>query len=279
MLTRKDSSHSFPPAVTVTPVDYDSSDSLVEALQGQDALVSTLASLAVAKQLLLVKAAAKAGVKRFIPSEFGSNLLNEKCRALPVFKDKVAIQSALQKEADDGKMTYTLIFNGPFLDWGIMIGWIMSLQAKSITLYDGGDRAFSATTLASIGKAVTGVLKHPDETENRAVFVHDTATTLNKLAALGKKATGSTDWKEEKVAIDDVVASAWEELGKAQPNPDNFVMKFITAAIWGEGYGGHYEKTDNDLLGLKEMRRCRPSGLGRWVCQVGIIQRSSVCRS
>ena len=107
--------------------------------------------------------------------------------------------------------------------------------------------------MSTIGKAVAGVLKHPEQTKNRAVYVQDTATTLRKLAALGKKATGADGWTENVVTTDESLEQAWVELKKDQPNPANFVMQFIKAAIWGEGYGSHYEKLDNDLLGIKEI--------------------------
>ncbi len=243
------------------PVDYDSLDSLTNALNGQEALVSTLASTALDKQLLLVQAAAKAQVKRFIPSEFGSNTLNKNTSALPSFADKVAVQNALKKEAASGDMTYTFICTGPFLDWGMMVGFIINIKGKSISLYDGGDRVFSTTTLSSIGKAVAGVLRHPEQTKNRAVYVQDTATTLKKLAAMGKKATGADGWKESVVPIDDVVAQAWAELKKEKPNPDNFVYNFISASIWGEGYGSHFQELDNELLGLKQMSDADVQGL------------------
>jgi hypothetical protein len=158
-------------------------------------------------------------------------------------------------------MTYTLICSGPFLDWGMMVGFIINLKAKSISLYDGGDRVFSATTLATIGKAVTGVLTHPEQTKNRAVYVQDTATTLKTLATMGKKATGADGWKESVVPIDEVVGQAWAELKKDQPNPDNFVLNFIKASIWGEGYGSHFENPDNGLLGIKEMSDAEVQGL------------------
>ncbi|MCJ1426140.1 hypothetical protein MMC29_004042 [Sticta canariensis] len=251
VLTRKSSTHKFPDSVTAIPVDYDSLDSLTNALQGQDAVISTLASLAIGTQLLLVEAAAKAHVKRFIPSEFGSNTLNEKTGALPIFKDKVAVQDALKKEAASGGMTYTLICNGPFLDWGIMVGFIINLKGKSINLFDGGDRVFSSTSLPTIGKAVAGVLAHPEQTKNRAVYVQDTATTLRKLAAIGKKATGADGWTENVVSIDEEIEKAWAELKKDKPNPDNFVLNFIKASIWGEGYGSRFEKLDNELLGIE----------------------------
>lgn len=150
-------------------------------------------------------------------------------------------------------MTYTIICTGPFLDWGIQVGIIMNIKEKSINLFDGGDRIFSATSLPTIGKAVVGVLKHPEQTKDRVVYVQDTATSMKKLVALGKKATGADGWKENVVSIDETLEQAWTELKKDQPNPAIFFLKFIQAAIWGEGYGSHFDKLDNELLGIKEM--------------------------
>ncbi|MCJ1348620.1 hypothetical protein MMC31_006852, partial [Peltigera leucophlebia] len=100
------------------------------------AVVSVLATAAIATQLRLVEAAAKAHVKRFIPSEFGPNTLAEKTRALPVFKDKIAVQDALKIEAASGDLTYTLIPTGPFLDWAILEGFIINLKEKCVNLFD-----------------------------------------------------------------------------------------------------------------------------------------------
>ncbi len=49
---------------------------------------------------------------------------------------------------------------------------------------------YLSTILASIGKAVVGVLQHPEVTKNRAVYVRVTATTLEKLSTTNKKALG-----------------------------------------------------------------------------------------
>ncbi|KAF7904736.1 hypothetical protein EAF00_002070 [Botryotinia globosa] len=255
VLTRQSSTHKFPSPVTVKEVDYDSLESLTNALTGQDAVVSTLASASLDKQLLLVEAAVKAHVKRFIPSEFGSNTPRENTGALPVFQPKIAVQNALKKHVSS-EFSYTLVVNGAFLDWGLSVGFVMSAKGKSITLYDGGNRTFSTTTLPDIGRAVAGVLKHPEETKNRAVYIQSYATTLKNLAEIGKKALGSDGWTETVASVDDIVAGAWEELKKPQPDPHKFAMPFIIASIWGEGYGSHFEayhKLDNDLLGIKQL--------------------------
>ena len=127
----------------------------------------------------------------------------------------------------------------------------MNLRDKSIDLFDGGNRVFSTTSLPTIGKAVTGVLTHLEETKNRAVYVQDTATTLQRLAAMGEKATGADGWKKNVVAVDEVLEQAWAELKK--PYPAGFALKFIKTAVFAEGYGSHFEKNDNELLGLGQM--------------------------
>lgn len=258
VLTRQSSNHTFPDSVEVAPVDYDSLDSLAAALQGQDAIVSTLASLALEKQLLLVEAASKAGVQRFIPSDFGSNTVHEKTSKLPSYGFKIAVQEALKREAakEGGSgMTYTVVINGPFLDWAVRVGWLANLKMREINLWDGGDRVFSTTTLAGVGRAVAGVLQHPAETQNRAVFVQEAALSARDLARYAKQATGAEkgSWKEHQPSLDELVNVGWAELKKEQPNPNKWVMNFITAAVFGEGYGAHFEKSDNELLGVKEM--------------------------
>ena len=254
ILTRQGSVPSPPSSMTSVSVNYESLDSLINALQGQDAVVSTQDPDDAADQIRLVEAAAKAQVKRFIPSEFRSDTLNEKIRALPVSQPKNAVQDALLKEGASSGMTYSLICNGPSLEWSIMFGIFMDLKRKSISLYNGGDGLFSVSTLPTIGKAVAGTLQHPDETQNRAVYVHDTATTLKKLGAMGKKATGGEDgWTESVISVDDLYEQAWAELKKDNPDPMVSKMNFLKTALWGEGYGSHFEKTDNALFGIEEM--------------------------
>ncbi|KAL7619790.1 hypothetical protein AAE478_010333 [Parahypoxylon ruwenzoriense] len=253
VLTRKSSSQTFPSSVTVKEVDYDSLESLTAALQGQDAVVSTIASAALPQQLPLIDAAVKAGVKRFIPSEFGSDTLNEKTSRLPGYTVKVQIQEALKKAAAESRLTYTFIFNGPFLDWGISAGFLANVKDRSIELPDGGNNKTSVTTLASIGKAVVGVLKNLEQTKNRGVYVQDSAISQKELEERLKKATGITDWKETVSSIEEGVKKAWEEAKKEKPDLGVLFLSTLRAAIWGEGYGGHFQKLDNDLFGIKQL--------------------------
>ncbi|KAI0836893.1 NAD(P)-binding protein [Hypoxylon sp. FL0890] len=253
VLTRKGTSHTFPSNVTVKAVDYDSIDSLVDALQGQDAVVSNLGHPALTKQHLLIEAAVKTGVKRYIPSEFGSDTLNPKSAALIAYKEKVDVQKAVKKAAAESGLTYTFILNGLFLDWGVRVSFLADVKNRTIELCDGGNRKSSVTTLASIGKALVGVLKHPEETKNRAVYVQDAAISQKELLGYLKKVVGADGWKETVTSIDEGLKQVEEELKKDQPNIIVVLLSSIKAAMWGEGFGGHFQKLDNDLLGIKQL--------------------------
>lgn len=254
VLTRQSSNHTFPPSVRVQPVDYESIESLTSALTGQDAVVSTIAWSALETQLLLAEAAAKAHVKRFIPSEFGSDTLHEKTGSLPVFVPKAKVLNALKEYAatPDG-LTWTAVVTGPFLDLGIQLGFIVNVKGKSINLIDGGERTFSTTTLTSVGKTVVNVLENLEETKNRAVYVQSTAITSKKLLELGKKATGPDGWTENPISSEELAAKAWEEFKKPHPDPEKYVFPFIQVATWGEGYGSHFKKLDNELLDIPQL--------------------------
>lgn len=94
-------------------VDFASPNSLVTALKGQDAVVSALGSQpgTAQAQKALAQASADSGVKRFIPSDFGSNLDNPEVRKLAVFKDKIELHDDLSRLAKETKLTWTSVNN------------------------------------------------------------------------------------------------------------------------------------------------------------------------
>ncbi|KAI1456248.1 NAD(P)-binding protein [Annulohypoxylon moriforme] len=253
VLTRKDSTHSFPSNVTVKPVDYSSQDSLVNALQGQNAVVATLAGTALDVQIPLIEASVKAGVKRFLPSDFGSDTFNPKTSALPGFTSKIAVHNALKKAAAESGLTWTAIVNGPFLDWGVAVEFLAKSKSKEVEYVDGGDQKYSVSNLATVGKGVVGVLKNLEATKNRPVYIQDAAISQKQLAGYLKKAVGADGWKETYTTSAEQLQQGQEELKKPQPNGFVIFVTGLKAAVWAEGYGGFFTKLDNDLLGIKQL--------------------------
>ncbi|KAI1808705.1 NAD(P)-binding protein [Daldinia bambusicola] len=252
VLTRKGSNHTWPSNVTVKEVDYNSVDSLTEALQGQDAVVSTITSESVGLQSNLVDAAVKAGVKRFIPSDFGSNTFNEKAAKLPCYIPKVQIRERLEKAAAESDLTWTVVINGIFLDWVIRVGFFADVKNRTIELPDGGNSLTSGTSLPTVGKAVVGVLKNPEQTKNRPVYIQETAISLKQIEEILKKHVGADGWKENVISVDDILKNALEEKNKTGLSLNVF-LSTLKVGIWGKGYGGHFDKLDNELLGIKQL--------------------------
>ncbi|KAI0880490.1 NAD(P)-binding protein [Annulohypoxylon maeteangense] len=252
-LTRQGSSHTFPSTVTVKPVDYTSQDSLVNSLQGQDAVVATLASEALDVQIPLIDASVKAGVKRFITSDFGSDTFNPKTSALPGFASKITVHNAAKKAAAESGLTWTAIINGPFLNWGVTVEFLAKSKSKEIDYPDGGDQKYSVSNLETVGKAVVGVLKNLEATKNRPVYIQDATISQKQLAGYLKKAVGADGWKENVISIAEGLQQGEEELKKPQPNGFFVFITSLRAAVWGEGYGGRFTKLDNDLFGIKQL--------------------------
>lgn len=115
VLSRPESTNTYPAGTKVFKSDY-SETSLIEAFKGHDAVICVLGAAGFAEEPKLVDAAAKAGVKRFIPSEFSSNSLNSKTSEhLPIFSIKPRVVAQLKALELKG-MSWTAIQTGLTFD-------------------------------------------------------------------------------------------------------------------------------------------------------------------
>lgn len=260
VLTRNESSgkpDSLPAQVKKLQVDYASHDSLVSALQGIDAVVSLLNGPALNFQPGLVEAAIEAGVSRFLPSEFGANTYKPKTAEIPVFRGKVAFQSWLNTKIDQNPaFSYSSIFHGPLFEFCLARWLLGDVKNRQMTIYDGGDNRFSTTCLSDLGTVVAGVLKHPEETKNRAIFVQGANLSQNELLLKAEKITG-TKWTTTEAKISDLYDAMLAEMGKKEPNPGVFFPGFLKVAIFGGSeYGPDLSVDtpglDNGIVGLTE---------------------------
>jgi len=118
-VSRASSSSTFPEGVAVERVDLGSLEAVKSALAGHDAVVSTIATLGVGAQQVLVDAAVEARVSRFIPSEFGIN--TREAVGTPIggiLAGKVALVDYLDSKAQENPwFSWTALSTGFFFDW------------------------------------------------------------------------------------------------------------------------------------------------------------------
>ena len=240
------------PNLTIKEVDFDSVPSLTTALGGVQVVISCLATLAIGSQNPLIDASVAAGVKRFIPAEFGMDSRNPLCVQLPVCVPKAATQKyLLEKSSSNPGFTYTAIANGLFLDWCLEQGIILNLAQHTATLYDGGDVPFSATLLTDITKAVLGIIEHQTETANRVVYIQSALVTQNRLLQYAKDKDGK-EWDIVVKDTEEVKQESFAELAKG--DVDAAMLGFSIVGCSNVDYGCDFSKhLDNDLLGVKEL--------------------------
>lgn len=253
VIKRPSSAATFPASVTVRTADLSSVDSVKASFEGQDAVVSTVGHEGLSQQHIWVKAAAAANVKRFLPSDFGSNLASPKASVLPVFKPKVETHKVLRETAaSNPNFTYTLVCNGPFLDWGLEKNFLLNWKESKPKFFDGGEVLFSTTTIESIAQAVVGVLSHTEETKNRFVYVKDMDVSQTQLLDLAKRTFPQKNWEEpEFVDSADIEKSSYDSMAKGEINM-SVMVGFLLRGIFGPAeFGSLFKDTDNELLGLK----------------------------
>ncbi|KAI5849194.1 putative isoflavone reductase like protein P3 [Tricharina praecox] len=253
ILARPTSSiHKSPPSGgKLIAVDFSDHSALVSALQGIDAVVSTVGAPGVAAQKQVIDAAVEAGVKRFIPSEFGSDLDNPKSAGLAVFAGKVVVRKQLEQLAAQGRITWSAITPGAFLDWGIKVGFIgPNPKTKTSTLFDGGERPFAASLLSDIAQSVVGILHHPEETKNKLLYIYSAQLTLKHLTETYEKLLG-VPIETTVVSTEQIEKEANEKIANGDPSG---YVQLIPRAIFGEGYGGsNVGRDSNALLGIKPL--------------------------
>ena len=119
VITRPESTASFPSNVTVKRGAYDDGAFLEEAFSGQDAVIFSVHFYAQDAQLPMFEAAAKAGVRWIIPNEYAGNTQNPDMVALTSFSfgPKVKAREHIEKlsETCDG-LKWIGVATNPFFE-------------------------------------------------------------------------------------------------------------------------------------------------------------------
>ncbi|RFU80719.1 2`-hydroxyisoflavone reductase [Trichoderma arundinaceum] len=233
--------------VNIAKIDYGSIDSLAEALKGQDAVVSTLNHLFYDEQKALIEASIKAGVKRFIPSEYGLDVSIPAVRDVPYLRAKGRIQDILK--ASD--ITYTLLYTGPFLEWGLDY-FFVDHKSATANVWNGGDISVGISAVADIGLAVANILLHPEETKNKGLYMASTMATHNEILSAVREAHPNLKLSIINRDAKASLAAAYEADKAGRSMEFAVVRDFLASCIYGlEIEAGVPYGRDNALLGIK----------------------------
>lgn len=252
VLSRKSSKVEFDPSINVIRVgDEYPEQELYKAFKGQDAVIGSFNHQADRFQQGMIDAAIKAGVKRFIPADFGSNGENEAVLELfPRLKGKKAVIEYLKSKESD-TFSWTSIITGLFIDQALKNGFMgYKLADHETTIWDSGHARFSCSTTPNIARAVMQVLLHPNETANKYIYTSSFEITQSEILASLEKITGGKAWSVTHVTSEDQIKAGREAMAVG-----DFVGsgKLALAASYRGIYGADFEKEGklaNAMLGV-----------------------------
>ncbi|KAK9426917.1 hypothetical protein V1505DRAFT_381938 [Lipomyces doorenjongii] len=266
-ITREDSASKFAEGVLVKKVNYDDQSSLVEALQGQDALIITMSVMAPPdQQTKLIDAAAAANVTWILPNEFGGDPLD-----LEMGKDTfLGVAKAKYRDHIDklGKISWIAIACGFWYEFSLGGGpsrYGFDFKNRTVTLFDDGNTKINTSTWPQCGRAVASLLslkitpdseddKSPTLThfKNKCAYISSFTVSQNDMLESVFRVTGTDlqDWKVTKVPVKQYYKSGLEEFQKG--NMIGFAQLLYSRAFFPESSAnfGANKGLHNDVLGL-----------------------------
>ncbi|KIJ68788.1 hypothetical protein HYDPIDRAFT_107039 [Hydnomerulius pinastri MD-312] len=179
VLTRPTSTKILPDGVKVVPVDYTDVSAVTAVLREHsiDVLISTLSGDGFAAQIPLADASKAAGVKLFVPSEFGSPTGGAK-EGLLALKDQHAVH------LKSIGLPSLRIYHGLFQEW---IPWLAAVEETGRFLIVGkGDVPVSFTSIPDVGAYLAYVLTAlpPAELNDTALRIEGYRGTMREIGAL-----------------------------------------------------------------------------------------------
>ncbi|OJD16224.1 hypothetical protein AJ78_03604 [Emergomyces pasteurianus Ep9510] len=277
ILTRTDSSSTFPDSIPVVRADFSSVDSLKGALWGQDAIISVVGIHGVSDQINVIDAAIAVGVRRFIPSEFGNHPESDHKR-LPEMRatqtQKREVMKHLEAKAVEagGRFSWTAIAVGNFsigayktlspeVTYGLnselsikrFPAFGFDLPNKAARIYDSGNEPITGVLIDSVGQAVVGTFLNPVETANKFLRVRSLQTTQNQILRAFEQITES-EWAVKRLSTDELYRTGKEKMEKGN---GGWILDILCTQIFADGADRSVvatrEDSDNALVGVQEV--------------------------
>ncbi|KAI1336678.1 NAD(P)-binding protein [Xylariaceae sp. FL0016] len=237
--------------VYVITGDVNSSNDIAKAYEGVDTVVSCLGRNGLAIQIELLKLAEESKtVKWFFPSEYGTDIeYDASSKDEKPHQNKLKVRKFIRENIK--KVSCTYLVTGPYIDMYLALSPAGRFaggydpKAKQAVVVGSGDDRVGFTSMLDVGKLLVAALRHPEASKGKVLKVQSFVTTPNIILSEFEKQTGP-GWAVEHTSnqkLREIEKEMWENNHPAATGP-------TLRRIWAEG-GTLYDKTDNELLGLK----------------------------
>ncbi|QIX00717.1 hypothetical protein AMS68_006234 [Peltaster fructicola] len=240
----------YPSGVKVQRVsDSFPEDDIVPILKGHDAVITAINATQLDLQKRMADASVRAGIKRFMPADFGScDPATQRAQDMvPGFKCKAEMRAYLTDLANKHSgFTWTSLVNGHLFDWLDFVK--VFVDSKKISVLDSGKVKSSYSTRDRVGEATVHVLQRPAKTANKVLFVQSFHVDQSQIVAAFEKATDST-WTVERLESSKY---EHEEEVKRDQGDDSAIENLVWLLGVVEGDWPSKKEFAMDLLELKD---------------------------
>ena len=240
-------------------------------MRGQDVIVCATGWSAHALQYKLLEAATEAGVKRFIPSEWGFDNADIKNQDLcPIFKEKGEFESYIRSK-QSGSFSWTAVATSIWLEWALGYTFLgIDTVAHTAQYWNDGSHAFSNTTLPYSAQATLQILKHPELFQNQRVFLSGVEASQRQIVAELERQKQGEKYTDTQVNGEQIVRDAQAQWSSGDKNA---AYTLVTAGILLPEYKANFatagkkpileEMVDIPKLTLEEVVRDYVNGAER----------------
>jgi len=185
ILTRQGSKTTIDGDVKVIPVDYSNKESIKDALTSIDVVISTVPPTALDVQLGIAEAAKEAGVKLFVPSEFGG--VTEGATE-GVKGSKARVQDQLKAVG----IPYTLFYTGAYADFIWVPRFNLDVTSGKVTVGGDGNKPISFTARLDIARYISYILTQlpTERLENGSFAMAGDTKSFNEIFKAYEAKTG-----------------------------------------------------------------------------------------
>jgi uncharacterized protein YbjT (DUF2867 family) len=226
VISRQGSSNTVPAGAEAVLVDYESQESLVDAIRGYDTVINVISTMASKGHSAILDAVLEAQIPRYYPADFGSRPPAEG-RAIQLLKMMPPLDVArtihyrIENATLEGKLTYTSLRGGAWIETVLSIPLMYSIAERKFFMHKYPDAQTSYASKEIYVTALLNVLRMPDEeTKNRCYEIELFRVSQRRTLELLREALPDIDFEVVPADVEERFGKAMEAIRSGTMNPE-----------------------------------------------------------
>ena len=264
-ITRPESKNSPPAGASVVKVNYQDQSSLIEAMKGHDALIITMSVMAPPdSQILLIDAAAAAGVPWIMPNEYSADSAQKEMqRDIKIGIAQEMVRAHIKGKGGMSMLGLACSFWYEHSLCAMPVTYGFDVEKKEATFFDDGNTKISTSTWPQCGLAVARLLSLPilpydesdktltlDQFRDKYAYISSFFVSQKDMFASILRVTGTkeAEWKIEYEGSKKRFEDGQKEM--AAGSRVGFAKMLYSRVFYPDGCGDFEDKLHNQALGL-----------------------------